>query len=119
MDENQSPVKQLAKLAATKGVPPFILASNIYDPAYRSVKLWKENGFIFVETMCDDPDYEQTMTFLYRYDADKVLLRIDATFGGRTTVYYDRAAEIKQLVQKVVEERHRTTVVETAAAVAR
>lgn len=119
MGETQSPLKQLVKLAASKGVPPFVLASNIHDPAYRSVRLWKEDGFTFVETVCDDPEYEEPMTFLYRYDSDKVLVHIDVTFAGRTTVYYDRAEEIKQLAHKVVEERHRTAAAETPVAMAR
>lgn len=106
MGEVRSSLNRLARVVASKGVPPFVLASNIHDPAYRSVRLWKEDTFIMVETVCDDPDTAEPMTFLYRYDSEKVLLHIDVTHLGRTSTYYDRSEEIRQLAEQVVAERH-------------
>jgi hypothetical protein len=105
MSEARPPVKSLGELLARKGVPPFILAANIYDPAYRSVRLWKEDGVILVETVCDDPDYDEPMVFLYRYSQDKILLRIDATVCGRTTPYFDRKDELNRLAKQFMSER--------------
>lgn len=100
VEEKQAGRMALAKAMAAKGVPPFLVASNIKEPEYTSVHLWKENGCIFVRSICQDEESGE-LQFLYSYDETVTLQKIEMTVAGRTSVYYDRQQEIGQLAEAV------------------
>lgn len=97
MDDRNDPVAELGRLLASKGVPPFVVASNISDPSYTSVRLWKENGCVRVETTCVDDETQQEHLYTYRYDAASVLQRIEMTVAGRSCTVWDRQSDIAKL----------------------
>lgn len=99
--EYKAKLETLAKAMLSKGIPPFMVASNIMEPEYQTVELWKDEGRIFVRTEVYDPDDNTPMWFLYTYEADGILLRIEHGMGGRKSIFWDRGAELKRLAEEV------------------
>jgi len=101
-------IKALAKLLVHKGTPPFMLAANIAEPNYQTVRLWKDPSSICVETVCLDDETGRLMTFNYRYSLDQVLQRIEMQLGKNREVLWDRNREVAKLVRQLspAAERH-------------
>jgi hypothetical protein len=91
----EDPLAQLGQLLASRGVPPFLVAANIMEDNYRSVRLWKENGCILVETTCMDDETGTEQVYLYRYDKDAVLQTIEMQVCGHSDLIWNRRTEIE------------------------
>jgi hypothetical protein len=98
-------VAVVGKLLANKGIPPFLLAANIAEANYESVRLWKEDGTVRVETVCVDEETSQRQVYLYLYDAYMVLQSIQQTVGSNHAVIWNRQHEIAAKVKEAFAEK--------------
>lgn len=88
----------LGKALVNKGIPPFLLASNINVPEYIEVRMWKENGCILVQTTCIDEEAGQ-LQYTYHYDETTTLQFIVETVAGRDAILYDRQRSLNHMAE--------------------
>jgi hypothetical protein len=93
--------KMLAQVLANKGVPPFVLANNITEENYDEISLYKRDGYIIVDMYCKDVETGQSLLFRYKYNSNEVLLKSEMIIAGRSSVIWDREAEIAKLVEQI------------------
>jgi hypothetical protein len=91
----------LAQVLANKGVPPFVLANNITEENYDEISLYKRDGYIIVDMYCKDEETGQSLLFRYKYNSNEVLLKSEMIIAGRSSVIWDREAEIAKLVEQI------------------
>lgn len=83
MLRNREQIARMLSREADDGIPPFLVASNISVDCYKAIRLWKEDGSIWVESICIDDETDQKMTFVYRYTLDSRLQSIEMILGSK------------------------------------
>lgn len=92
---------KLAHVLANKGIPPFVLANNISEENYDEVSLYKRDQMIIVDMYCKDDETGEPLQFKYMYNKDEVLLKTEMIIAGRSSVMWDREAEIATLTMQI------------------
>jgi len=97
LGSRQEALQRIGKAMAAKGIPAWLLASNIKEPAYTEIHLVKTGDTVTATTVFTDEE-SGTIRCTYHYDVNSVLQRIDMEVADRTSVYYDRAQELTEMV---------------------
>ncbi|GIO70266.1 hypothetical protein SK3146_03803 [Paenibacillus konkukensis] len=92
---------KLAHVLANKGIPPFVLANNISEANYDEISLYKRDQMIIVDMYCKDDETGEPLQFKYMYNKDEVLLKSEMIIAGRSSVMWDREAEIAILTKQI------------------
>lgn len=92
---------KLAHVLANKGIPPFVLANNISEANYDEVSLYKRDQLIIVDMYCKDEETGEPLQFKYMYNQEEVLLKSEMIIAGRSSLMWDREAEIANLTKQI------------------
>lgn len=81
-------------------ITPFELVENAKLDNYLYVNMFKEDGYLWVETCCYI-DENSKATFKYKFDMNDCLITLTSFFKNETTVQYNREDEINKLINKI------------------
>ena len=101
-------IDRLISLSLNSGVQPEELVINIYERAYKSIFVSKNDNFITVELIFEENDIEKSnkkydVRYLYTYSLDKILLKIDCIINNQKKTEWDRVLIELKIIDEIIE----------------
>jgi len=89
----------LTELLLDKGVPAFLLASNMTEANYRSIVYSRSGSSVIVEMKCADLDYPDVeLEYRYTYNSSGYLVRCERITADGIVIEWDRYEKLRSIV---------------------